>query len=151
MSDGFELRRMDTRDLPDVLRIERLSFPNPWRQAVFEGELQNPGISFPLVAVRETDGKVVGYIIYWKVRDDVQVNNIAVDPDFRRRGIADALLATVLAAVRAQGAAFVSLEVRASNAPALTLYEKFGFQALGMRKGYYSNPEEDAIVMGMNL
>ncbi len=142
---------MKDSDLPAVRDIEDLSFSNPWSDATFRGELQNKGISFPLVIVRQDNGCVAGYIIYWHVRDEVQINNVAVHPDLRGKGICEAALKLVLKEVRGKGAVFVSLEVRASNTAAIRLYEKLEFKVLGTRKGYYTNPVEDAYVMGLVL
>jgi ribosomal-protein-alanine N-acetyltransferase len=142
---------MKDSDLPAVRDIEALSFSNPWSDATFRGELQNKGISFPMAIVRQADGRVVGYIIYWHVRDEVQINNIAVHPDFRGKGICEAALRLVLKEVCEKKAAFATLEVRVSNEAAIRLYEKLGFKVLGTRKGYYANPVEDACVMGLVL
>jgi ribosomal-protein-alanine N-acetyltransferase len=142
---------MRDSDLPVVGEIEALSFSNPWSDATFRGEIQNKGISFPMVIVRRADERVAGYVIYWHVRDEVQINNVAVHPDFRRKGICEAALKLVLKEIREKGAVFVSLEVRASNAAAIRLYEKLAFKVLGTRKGYYTNPVEDARVMGLVL
>ncbi len=101
----------------------------------------------PVVA----DEEVVAYIIYWQIRDDVQINNVAVHPDCRGQGLGEAMMRFALAKVRAAGAAFVTLEVRQSNAPAVNLYKKLGFDILGTRKHYYTNPDEDAHVMGLVL
>jgi ribosomal-protein-alanine N-acetyltransferase len=138
-------------DIPAVLVIEGLSFSNPWSDATFRGEVQNKGISFPVVIVHEPDQKVVGYIIYWQIRDEVQITNLALHPDFRGRGIGETVLAVILKEVRGKGATFVTLEVRSSNTPAVSLYRKLGFKILGTRKGYYGNPVEDAYVMGLAL
>lgn len=138
-------------DIPAVLVIEGLSFSNPWSDATFRGEVQNKGISFPVVIVHEPDQKVVGYIIYWQIRDEVQITNLAVHPDFRGRGIGETVLAVILKEVGGKGATFVTLEVRSSNTPAVSLYRKLGFKILGTRKGYYGNPVEDAYVMGLAL
>jgi ribosomal-protein-alanine N-acetyltransferase len=138
-------------DIPAVLVIEGLSFSNPWSDATFRGEVQNKGISFPVVIVHEPDQKVVGYIIYWQIRDEVQITNLALHPDFRGRGIGETVLAVILKEVRGKGATFVTLEVRSSNTPAVSLYRKLGFKVLGTRKGYYGNPVEDAYVMGLAL
>ena len=138
-------------DIPAVLVIEGLSFSNPWSDATFRGEVQNKGISFPVVIVHEPDQRVAGYIIYWQIRDEVQITNIALHPDFRGRGIGETVLTVILKEVRAKGATFVTLEVRSSNTPAVSLYRKLGFKVLGTRKGYYGNPVEDAYVMGLAL
>ena len=142
---------MTAGDLPEVMAIERASFPNPWHETTFRGEIQNEGISFPLVAIEPTERRVVGYIIFWRIQDEIQINNIAVHPDFRGLGIGEAILREVLDNVRAEGAVFASLEVRVSNGPARALYEKFGFEIIGSRKDYYLNPAEDALVLGLNL
>ncbi len=137
--------------MPAVLAIERVSFPNPWHESTFRGEIQNRSLSFPLVMVQTEDNQVVGYIIFWQIGDEVQVNNIAIHPDFRRRGLGETLLRHALARAKQQGANYVSLEVRQSNFAAQALYRKLGFQSLGVRRFYYSNPAEDAIVMGLDL
>jgi ribosomal-protein-alanine N-acetyltransferase len=138
-------------DIPAVLVIEGLSFSNPWSDATFRGEVQNKGISFPVVIVHEPDQRMAGYIIYWQIRDEVQITNIALHPDFRGRGIGETVLTVILKEVRGKGATFVTLEVRSSNTPAVSLYRKLGFKVLGTRKGYYGNPVEDAYVMGLAL
>jgi ribosomal-protein-alanine N-acetyltransferase len=151
-SDGrFFIRRMKEEDLPVVRTIEALSFSNPWSDNTFRGEIQNTSISFPLVVVRKPGDEVVGYIIFWHIREDVQVNNVAVHPDFRGKGIGEALMRHVIDKVRKSGATFMTLEVRASNAAAVTLYKKLGFEILGTRKNYYTNPDEDACLMGLVL
>ena len=150
-SNGIRLRRMTRRDVPEVLGIERRSFPNPWPPSTFEGEIQNIGLSFPIVAVDEETGAIAGYVIYWVIRDEVQINNIAVHPDFRRRRIAEDMLRGILDTLGDQGIQFVSLEVRAGNVAARALYDKLGFKPIGLRKEYYMNPVEDAVVMGLSL
>jgi len=142
---------MKDADLPAVQEIESLSFSNPWSDSTFRGEIQNKGISFPMIIVRPQDGRVVGYIMYWQIGDEVQINNVAVHPDFRGKGIGEAAMRLVLKEVREKGATFATLEVRVSNATAVRLYEKMGFKILGTRKGYYTNPIEDAYVMGLVL
>jgi ribosomal-protein-alanine N-acetyltransferase len=104
-----------------------------------------------LVVVRKPGDEVIGYIIFWHIREDVQVNNVAVHPDFRGKGIGEALMRHVIDKVRKSGATFMTLEVRASNAAAVTLYKKLGFEILGTRKNYYTNPDEDACLMGLVL
>jgi ribosomal-protein-alanine N-acetyltransferase len=108
-------------------------------------------VSFPLVVVRRPGDEVVAYIIFWHIRDDVQVNNIAVRPDCRGLGLGEALMRFAIAKVREAGAAFMTLEVRPSNTAAVALYKKLGFEILGTRKNYYTKPDEDAHVMGLVL
>jgi len=142
---------MKQTDLSAVCAIEAASFSNPWSAATFRGEIQNVGISFPMVVVLEPEHRVVGYVLYWQIQEDVQINNVALHPDFRGQGLGEAVLRLVLKEVRDNGAALVTLEVRPSNTPALTLYRKLGFKELGIRKAYYTNPVEDALVMGLDL
>jgi ribosomal-protein-alanine N-acetyltransferase len=147
----YFIRRMEERDLSEVRAIENLSFPNPWSENTFRGEIQNAPVSFPLVVVRRPGDEVVGYIIFWQIRDDVQVNNIAVRDDCRGLGLGEAMMRFAIVKVREAGATFMTLEVRASNTPAVTLYKKLGFEVLGTRKNYYTRPDEDALVMGLVL
>ncbi|MDH7511928.1 MAG: ribosomal protein S18-alanine N-acetyltransferase [Clostridiales bacterium] len=142
---------MEVEDLPSVLAIESQSFPNPWHESTFRGEIQHRPISFPLAVVHSRLNKVIGYIIFWQVGEDVQVNNIAIHPDFRRLGIGEAVLKQVIELVRWRGARLVTLEVRPSNTAALSLYRKLGFKMMGVRKGYYTNPPEDAFVLSLHL
>lgn len=147
----FYLRRMKEEDLPYVLEIEQVSFPNPWHKMTFIGEILNHPISFPLVVVHGVQKRVMGYIIFWHIHDDVQINNIAVHPDFRRMGIGEAVVNMVLSKVRMEGARFVTLEVRPSNFAARALYNKLGFEVLGIKENYYFRPQEHAFIMGKNL
>ena len=142
---------MQERDLPFVLEIERLSFPNPWQESSFHGEIANLHISYPSVIIYRPQDKIIGYIIFWLVQEEAQISNLAVHPDFKRLGIGDAVLEQVLTIMRKMDAKQVILEVRPSNLAARTLYEKKGFNLLGFRRGYYQNPPEDALVMSKNL
>ncbi|HPW17741.1 MAG TPA: ribosomal protein S18-alanine N-acetyltransferase [Candidatus Aminicenantes bacterium] len=149
--DRYFIRRMKEADLAAVRVIETRSFSNPWSDNTFRGEIQNTAVSFPLVVLRRPGDEVVAYIVYWHIRGDVQVNNIAVRPDCRGLGLGEAMMRFAIAKVRAAGAEFMTLEVRPSNAPAVALYRKLGFEVLGRRKNYYSGPDEDAFVMGLVL
>jgi len=142
---------MEEKDIAAVLEIEHLSFPAPWHESTFRGEIQHRPISFPLVVVHKTVGRVIGYVIFWIIGEDVQINNIAVHPDFRGMGIGERVMRSVIEEVRFRGARLITLEVRPSNTAALALYKKLGFKMLGIRKGYYSIPPEDAIVLGLHL
>jgi ribosomal-protein-alanine N-acetyltransferase len=142
---------MKEADLTTVRMIESQSFSNPWSDNAFRGEIQNTGVSFPLVVVRRPGNEVVGYIIYWHIRGDVQVNNIAVRPDCRGLGLGEAMMRFAIAKVRSAGAEFMTLEVRRSNTAAVKLYRKLGFEVLGSRRNYYTKPDENAYVMGLVL
>ncbi|HSQ79278.1 MAG TPA: ribosomal protein S18-alanine N-acetyltransferase [Candidatus Bathyarchaeia archaeon] len=154
LTDGperFFIRRMKAEDLPAVREIESRSFSNPWSDNTFRGEIQNTSVSFPMVVVRRPGEEVVGYVIFWLIREDAQVNNIAVHPDCRGLGLGEAMMRYAIAVSRDGGATRITLEVRQSNAPALTLYRKLGFEILGTRKNYYTKPDEDAYVMALVL
>ncbi len=154
LSDGAEryfIRRMKVVDLPAVREIERRSFSNPWSDNTFRGEIQNTPVSFPMVAVRRPGEEVVGYIVFWLIREDAQINNIAVHPGCRGLGLGEAMMRYAIARSLEAGATRITLEVRPSNAPALTLYRKLGFEILGTRKNYYTKPDEDAYVMALVL
>ena len=138
-------------DLPVVVEIENISYPNSWQLSSFKGEIENRPISNPYVIIYRPLEKIIGYVIYWHIRNEVQISNIAISPEYRQLGVGEGVLKKVLHEMRHKGAEFVFLEVRPSNLAARRLYEKLGFTILGLRKGYYRNPSEDAIVMGMSL
>lgn len=142
---------MKERDLPYVLEIEHSSFSNPWHELTFRGEIQNTRISFPHVIIHRVLRKVIGYVIFWHIKEQAQINTIAIHSDFRRLGIAESVLNQVIHQVRGEGALFVTLEVRPSNSAAQSLYHKLGFEVLGIKENYYSNPREPAIIMGKSL
>ena len=148
----FTLRRMRAADLPEIMAIERACFPNPWPENTFRGEIQNEGLSHPLVATEPATGTIIGYVIYWLVQDEVQINNVAVHPDFRRRHVGETLMNRILEDARSKGGRYAVLEVRLSNVAARDLYErKLGFVFLDIRTAYYTNPTEDALVLGLPL
>lgn len=142
---------MNENDLPFVMEIENMSYPNPWQLSSFKGEIENRPISNPYVIIYRPLEKIIGYIIYWHIRNEVQISNIAISPEYRQMGVGEGVLRKMLAEMRHKDAEFVFLEVRPSNLAARRLYEKIGFTILGLRKGYYRNPSEDAIVMGKSL
>lgn len=141
------MRRMEEDDLFEVHAIERASFPNPWHLSTFRGEIHNHPISSSYVIVHRREKKIIGYIIYWHIKDEVQISNIAVHPDFRRMGVGESIMRQVLFQLEKGGSKFISLEVRPSNMTAIKLYHKLGFDILGIRKNYYRNPPEHAVVM----
>jgi ribosomal-protein-alanine N-acetyltransferase len=134
------------RDLDAVLAIEGESFSSPWTREMYLAELENVGVSFCYLA-RLEEGEAVGFCSFWRIADELHINNLAVLPGHRRRGIATTLLAYVLQEGARLGARSATLEVRRSNDDALRLYERFGFTASGVRRAYYTNPVEDALVM----
>jgi len=142
---------MREEDLPEVLAIEKSCFPNPWSQEIFRAEIQNKTISYPLVAVDRGMKRLVSYVIFWKVGDEAQINNLAVHPDFQGQGLGELTMRYVLERLKESGVKLVTLEVRASNQRAQALYKKLGFSLLGVRKGYYTRPDEDAFLLGLEL
>jgi ribosomal-protein-alanine N-acetyltransferase len=138
---------MRREDLQSVMDIERKSFSNPWHLSSFEGEIENYDISFPYVMIHPETGELTGYIIFWQIGEEVQISNFAVHPDLRGKGLGSSVLNRVLGIIKERGARVVILEVRESNNSARFLYEKLGFEAAGIRKNYYSRPDEDAVVM----
>jgi [ribosomal protein S18]-alanine N-acetyltransferase len=147
---SLTLDRMRPEDLDEVLAIERVSFTMPWSRGAFLYEMQQNRVARCWVA-RDDDGHVAGYLCLWEVADEVHITNVAVRPNARRRGIARALLSSVLDNARARAFKVVVLEVRPSNQHALTLYESFGFRVVGRRHGYYYDTGEDALVMEIDL
>lgn len=145
------MRPMKEDDLFEVHAIERASFPNPWHLSTFRGEIHNRPISSPYVIVHRREKRIIGYIIYWHIKDEIQISNIAVHPDFRRMGVGESVLREVLSRLEKGGAKFVSLEVRPSNQAAIKLYHKLDFDILGLRRDYYHNPPEHAVVMAKYL
>lgn len=145
------MRRMKEDDIFEVHAIERASFPNPWHLTTFRGEIHNRPISSPYVIVHRLEKKIIGYVICWDIQDEIQISNIAVHPDFRRMGVGESVLRQVLSQLKKEGAKYVSLEVRPSNMAAIKLYNKLGFDILGIRKDYYRNPPEHAVVMAKYL
>jgi ribosomal-protein-alanine N-acetyltransferase len=133
-------------EIDDVLAVERASFTNPWTREMYLSELQNEGVSFLFVA-RDDAGKLIGFCSFWRVFEELHINNLAVDPGHRRQGVAASLLTHVLAEAPRLGATRALLEVRRSNGEARRLYERFGFSVAGTRRNYYSQPVEDALVL----
>ena len=141
---NYKLVSMDKSHLDAVAALERTCFSKPWPKSMLEDELYNPNVS--LVVAEGEDGSVLGYGEIGVVLDEGCLEKIAVDPAYRRQGVAEAILSAYLRFGRAK-LAFLTLEVRASNEAAIGLYEKLGFKEVGRRRGYYTEPKEDAILM----
>lgn len=131
-------------DLPQVLTIESASFPDPWTEGIFRSSLSD---ETEIWFAAEKDGTLLGYAGMQTVLDEGYIDNIAVDPGLRRMGVASALLNAMEAKAKTQKLAFLSLEVRVGNTPAIALYTRFGFETIGKRPGYYLLPKEDALIM----
>ena len=139
------LRRLELTDLDAIERIERASYPTPWSRSMFATELAKPS-SRSLGAVDDS-GALIGYLVLSKYVDAWHVMNVAVAPEWRRHGVATALLARLLDETRHDAQRGYTLEVRVSNVGAISLYERFGFRPKGVRRGYYTDNREDALIM----
>jgi ribosomal-protein-alanine N-acetyltransferase len=140
-----ELRALETGDLDAVERIERASYPTPWSRSMFAAELVKPGsLCF---GAHVGNGELVGYLIVSRYVDAWHIMNIAVAESHRRRGIAAALLERLFAVTADEARRGYTLEVRVSNTGAIRLYERLGFAARGVRRGYYTDNREDALIM----
>jgi ribosomal-protein-alanine N-acetyltransferase len=145
MIDG-EIRRLELRDLAAIEQIERASYPTPWSRSMFAGEIAKPS-SICLGAFDGGDEHLMGYLIVSRYVDAWHVMNVAVAPEHRRQGVARQLLTELFARTSDDGHRGYTLEVRVSNDDAIRLYEKLGFRSRGVRRGYYTDNREDALIM----
>ncbi|HET6268178.1 MAG TPA: ribosomal protein S18-alanine N-acetyltransferase [Acidobacteriota bacterium] len=136
---------MSLQDLEEVLRIEKACFRTPWSRGQFLDEIERNPISFPYVLKHKKN--VVAYCVCWLIKDELHINNLAVDPDHRRQGYAMILMRLALDFGKTCGCRMATLEVRTTNAPALQLYQQLGFQILGIIPGYYEDTGEDAFIL----
>ena len=141
----FAIRDAESAHIPQIEALERLCFSLPWTAEALCSQLKDGQHEF--IAAFDAQDRVLGYVGMMFVLDEGYISNVAVDPDYRRRGIADALIERLCELCKEHALAFVSLEVRAGNAPAIALYEKHGFQKAGLRRSYYERPREDALIM----
>lgn len=141
-----DFRRLELRDLNAIEVIERASYPTPWSRSMFAGELAKPS-SISLGAFDPETRELLGYLIISRYVDAWHVMNLAVAPDYRRRRIAATLLERLFELTSGEGRRGYTLEVRASNEVAIKLYEQAGFRARGVRRGYYTDNREDALIM----
>jgi ribosomal-protein-alanine N-acetyltransferase len=145
--DTWAIEAMTSPDqIDDVMAIEHESFTNPWTREMHLADQEHRTVAFCYLA-RDAQGAVAGFCSFWRVVDELHINNLAVRPHLRRRGVASALLRHILAEGARLGAVRATLEVRRSNEPARILYERFGFSVSAERHGYYTNPVEDALVL----
>jgi ribosomal-protein-alanine N-acetyltransferase len=141
---ALEIRVLELRDLSAIERIEQKAYPTPWSRSMFASELAKP-TSICLGAFEGPD--LVGYVINSRYVDAWHVMNVAVDPEHQRRGVATALLERLFELTSDDERRGYTLEVRVSNEDAITLYEKLGFESRGIRRGYYTDNREDAVIM----
>ena len=135
---------MTADHLDEIAALERACFSRPWTKEMLKEELDNACAAF---LVAEEDGKVVGYAGQQVVLDEGYIANVAVDPAYRRQGIASKLVQVYIDFAQANKLAFLTLEVRPSNMAAIILYGRLGFRSVGRRKNYYEHPKEDCIIM----
>ena len=133
-------------DIDGVLAVEQAAFTNPWTREMYVAELEHRDVARILLA-RNARGGTIGFCSFWRVLDELHINNLAVLAEERGRGVASALLTRVLDDAWATGATRALLEVRRSNDAALRLYGRFGFEVTRVRRGYYTQPDEDALVL----
>ena len=145
----YQLIPLAHEHLGQAAEIERLCFSDPWSEKMLAEHLANP-CSLTLAAVGDT-GRLLGYVGLLAVVDEGYITNVAVRPDCRRQGVASSLLQALEARGRARNLTFLTLEVRQSNAPARALYENQGYVQAGLRRNYYENPREDAVIMTKTL
>lgn len=143
----MDIRRVQIGDISAIVEIEKKSYPDPWSRNLFERELHLKFSNF-FVAVK--DREIAGYICLWTVSNEGQLTNITVEDKFRRKGLGSILIKYIIDMSYAMKIKKIFLEVRASNYPAISLYEKFGFKKTGIRKKYYSN-SDDAVIMSKIL
>ena len=145
------VQRLATKeDLDGVLALEEASFNNPTTREWYEEELKRPDVCF-IYVMRTPEQPVAGFCAFWLVIDQAHINNLAILPELRGRGLGTQLLEAVIAEAAHLGAVVLTLEVRESNTPAIRLYQKAGFKHEGVRKNYYTKPVEDAHILSFML
>jgi ribosomal-protein-alanine N-acetyltransferase len=143
------IRQMNLKDIPDVMKVEKATFSSPWTTDIFTHELTDNRHAYYYVV--EYVGQVIGYAGMWIVIDEAQITNIAILPDFRGKKIGEKLFSHMMLTAIRVGAVQLSLEVRMSNMVAQKMYQKFGLVPGGVRKNYYTDDQEDALVMWVKL
>jgi [ribosomal protein S18]-alanine N-acetyltransferase len=139
-------RVSDETDLDAIVALEEESFTNPWSRETLLWELRNSDVTH-IYVLRLADGSVAAFCVCWMLFDELHINTVAVAPAERRRGLATALLQHVLREAVARGVSRATLEVRASNSAAIALYQRLGFRITSTRTRYYTQPEEDALIL----
>jgi len=138
------IAKMNESHIPQIAELEKMCFNDPWSEASIASELNNR-LSLWLVAVENE--KVIGYVGSQTVLGETDMMNIAVHPDYRKQGIGTCLIVGLIGALEQRGSHSLMLEVRVSNEPAISVYQKLGFDEVGRRKNYYRNPKEDALIL----
>ncbi len=148
---SFSLERATDNDLDEIVALENRAYPFPWKRNILLAEIHGQSFSYAYVARlhanNRTSGSLIGYIFFWLVADEIHILNVAIDPDYQRKGLGTALMEFATGFGLEHGATKLLLEVRASNTPAQHLYARLGFTQIGLRKRYYSDNKENAYVM----
>lgn len=145
----MKIRRMTEEDILTAAALEQACFSRPWSEKTLRESFDNP--HYVYFAAEDEDGTMIGYTGMIVVLDEADVANVAVFPEHRRKGAGDALVAAMLNYARDHELVRLTLEVRVGNVPAIALYEKHGFTRIGLRKGYYEDPVEDAVIYGAEV
>lgn len=147
--EKIELRSLEIEEIDELLEIERVSFPTPWSREAFLSELLQNTLAHYFGCWR--GDKLIGYAGMWLIIDEAHITNVAVHPDFRNQKVGEMIMRYLIATALSKGAFKMTLEVRPSNFSAQALYKRLGFESVGRRKGYYTDTNEDAIIMWMDL
>lgn len=148
MLNNIEVKAMSVEYIDEVMVVENLSFKIPWSKNAFIEEVTNNKFAIYIIAL--INGNVIGYAGMWKVFDEGHITNVAVHPEFRNNGVGRILIEHLIDRAKTEGITSMTLEVRRSNMPAQRLYKRYGFIESGVRKGYYADNGEDAIIMWKN-
>ena len=144
-----QIRPLQIEEIDELLEIEQMSFSTPWSREAFLSELLQNNLAHYFGCWR--GDKLIGYAGMWLIIDEAHITNVAVHPDFRNQRIGELIMRYLIAVALSNGAYKMTLEVRPSNLSAQTLYKRLGFESVGRRKGYYTDTNEDAIIMWMDL
>lgn len=144
----LKIEKMTSAHIEEIARLEKECFSSPWSEDGLKTELEN---NFARFYVAFSKGEIVGYIGSHNIIGEVYITNVAVSPEFRRNGVGKTLVEFLIEQMKTEKAEFVTLEVRKSNLNAISLYEKCGFEKVGERRNFYEKPNEDAILMTIQL
>ncbi len=145
----FDIVLLNEDYTDELFELEKKCFSDPWSAKMFMGDLQSEYTCY--FGTFNEEGYLIGYAGMWISVDGGEITNVAVHPDYRRKGIACSLVENLIEICRVNNLKFINLEVRESNCKAISLYNKLGFEKVGLRKKYYKNPTEDAVLMTKNL
>lgn len=146
MSDII-IRKATEEDISKIAQLDILCFSSPWSESAFEHEIKENSLAFYIVAEIESTGQIIGYAGLWIINDEGHITNVAVDPKYRRKKLGFSIVKVLTSEAEKAGAKSFTLEVRLSNLGAIEMYEKSGFIKIGVRKGYYTDNNEDALIM----